>query len=82
MLDNNINNNNIINNIIMEASNSNETIILKLFRGQNNAIMGFISIIHKEHIIGSIIGAILAGLLCTVYFPEDSTSWKSKKKDN
>jgi hypothetical protein len=70
----NINDN--INDVI--SHDTNETIIVQLLRGQNNAILEFISVIHKEHIIGPIIAAVMAGLICTIYFPEDSSSRKIK----
>jgi hypothetical protein len=34
--------------------------------------------LQLEHILGPIIGAIMSGLFCNLFFPDDKKAWKRK----
>lgn len=60
-----------------ETSTFNPTIIYALWFV--NSYTGSKIALPTERLIGPILGAILAGLFCNKYFPDDASSWSRKK---
>jgi glycerol uptake facilitator-like aquaporin len=43
------------------------------------ALFSGFSVLPSERIIGPILGAVLAGVFCNIYFPDDPNSWARRK---
>lgn len=64
------------------CSTLNPSIIYGLWYLHNSSsLLNIMNTLPFEHIVGPILGAVLAGLVCNVYFPDDPKSWtRSRSK--
>ena len=46
---------------------------------QNCSLLKSVTSLPMERIIGPFVGAVLASVLCNLYFPDDPTSWTRKR---
>ena len=65
----------------LDTCTFNPAIIYGLWYVNNcTSLLSGFSSLQSERIIGPIIGAILSGIFCNIYFPDDPNSWSRKRK--